>query len=484
MRTSEQVGRAGSENAPTKPRNAKGSVRANTLAKPLRGTSYRGLVQKFEIGAPLVVGLRTRNSATPALQTSCVEPHHRRARRSVRPCLGVIFPVRRQLQGLAEGGEALFHVDRELGPLVQEELDLEHHDMYIEALRVPLQAQASFAELIDVDPLRFVRVQQAEQHAGIVGVDVQRLDILAQMGVLQKELHLVARDEAGSIFVDLTENLPHVRHRELSLVLSLLDQHVLVVLGARDSALNEDAGEHIHDAEQDNSDIKDEEASVERVEGVKHRLEGVAPRHAARDSHKERQEAPMHGAVEPLEVRALRRRAEAVLEVRRGLAEEDPEEVDDEEEDDEGPEQGPRRGHQRESHFLKLACRPQRPQHPRRPCKAHHPRRPEETSQRGPMHVEGHQRKVASDADEHKKRVHEVPTPLRSPVELLPEHAEAEGHIQEEEAVEDGVSYIVAMCVARAVGDGLRLDREQDQARENDQGREHLVPKAPGEDAE
>mmetsp|Transcript_39607 Transcript_39607/g.114599 ORF Transcript_39607/g.114599 Transcript_39607/m.114599 type:complete len:210 (-) Transcript_39607:813-1442(-) len=209
--------------------------------------------------------------------------------------------------------------------------------MNVETLCLPLQTQASFAKLVDVDPLRLVGVQQAEQHASVIGVDVQRLDVLSQTSVLQEVLHLIARDVAGTVLVDLLEHLPDMRHRDLALVLTLLDQQVLVMLSTHHSALHENAREHIHNAEEDDGDIQDEKVGVKRAERFQHGLEGVAPRHATCDGHEQRHEAPCHAAVQALDL-CIRIRLGAALEIGDGLTKEDAEEVDDEEQNQQRPE--------------------------------------------------------------------------------------------------------------------------------------------------
>mmetsp|Transcript_88941 Transcript_88941/g.252157 ORF Transcript_88941/g.252157 Transcript_88941/m.252157 type:complete len:291 (-) Transcript_88941:817-1689(-) len=234
-------------------------------------------------------------------------------------------------------------------------LELVVQDREVEALRLALEPQAALAELVDVDLVRPVAVEEIEKHTGVISADVQRLNVPPEAGIRKEVLHLLGTDQARLVLVHLPEDLLHVRHRDLPLPLLLLDNQVLVILRTRDGGLYEDTGDHVEDAEQHDGDVDEEERGGAPV-GLLDGLVEVVPREAVRCSHEEAEEALPEAPEVLVEAPAGVRRGRELL-LRRGLGQDDGEEVHDEGEEEQGAEERLPRRDERVGHLLELADR-------------------------------------------------------------------------------------------------------------------------------
>jgi len=126
----------------------------------------------------------------------------------------------------------LVKVSHELVPLEQEPVVLEDDAVNIKAFGFAFQAQATLAELMDAHATRIILVEQAEQRPRIVRLDVHGFKVHPEGGIHKKLFHLVQGDGTGLVRVDLSEDRVQVVHVHLLGFHALLDEEILVVLGA------------------------------------------------------------------------------------------------------------------------------------------------------------------------------------------------------------------------------------------------------------
>mmetsp|Transcript_39358 Transcript_39358/g.88723 ORF Transcript_39358/g.88723 Transcript_39358/m.88723 type:complete len:236 (-) Transcript_39358:386-1093(-) len=119
-----------------------------------------------------------------------------------------------------------------------------------------------------------------------------------------------------------------------------LHHHVLVRVGALDGGLAEDAGHHVQHGKVGKEDVRYEDDDIDRFE-MREWSDCLDPAHASANAHEEGEHGPRERRIEHAEVRVLHHDQE----LRRGLRQQDREDVDDQEKQEEGPQQRPQGVH-------------------------------------------------------------------------------------------------------------------------------------------
>mmetsp|Transcript_79516 Transcript_79516/g.219938 ORF Transcript_79516/g.219938 Transcript_79516/m.219938 type:complete len:317 (+) Transcript_79516:73-1023(+) len=218
--------------------------------------------------------------------------------------------------------------------------DLIVEDGNVQTLRAALQAETAKDEFLTINTPRLVKVDEVEELAHLLDVQVQRAEVRGYIRLVHVLLQLRQADAPRIVAVQLVENLLHGLH-ELGLrALLRLDDKLAVILGALHCAVNEDCAEDIQHAEDAESHVAIEDAFV--VEGQEPQgFQYVAPVGTPRDGHVERDDGTEECPELFSQIRCNLTLCEVFLQaINHGaISVKDPEHQEDNEQDHHGPDQ-------------------------------------------------------------------------------------------------------------------------------------------------
>mmetsp|Transcript_104128 Transcript_104128/g.295009 ORF Transcript_104128/g.295009 Transcript_104128/m.295009 type:complete len:401 (-) Transcript_104128:697-1899(-) len=265
-----------------------------------------------------------------------------------------------------QGPDDRVHAPGDGDDVLPDHLDVGVEDRDVEALRGALQPEAAEDELLAVDVARLVQVDEVEELAHLLHVEVQRAEVGRHVGLVHDALQLLEADLVGIVVVKLAEKLLHGVHELLLGAHLAVDDELPVVLRPLHGAVHEHCGNHVHHGEDREGHVEVEDELVDEGERGQ-RLQDVAPIISAGDRHVERCHRREEG---PEVVPELFRRhvvhqtpVEAIRQ--RGLREENPEHQDDDHHHHHGPQEGPHGAAEGVDHDPKFA---EKVQHVDSPC--------------------------------------------------------------------------------------------------------------------
>mmetsp|Transcript_276 Transcript_276/g.512 ORF Transcript_276/g.512 Transcript_276/m.512 type:complete len:277 (+) Transcript_276:40-870(+) len=137
---------------------------------------------------------------------------------------------------------------------------------HVDALRCALQADATLDEFLEFHMAIAISVQHREDADSTLCVDPHRLEVRADLRVIQLIAELVPRDRAAIVAVCLGEEAPQLLHEALHLVQVVHDGHLLVQLRQLRGPLHEDARDNVQHPKDNEDDEGKEGQSVNPVD--------------------------------------------------------------------------------------------------------------------------------------------------------------------------------------------------------------------------
>mmetsp|Transcript_48726 Transcript_48726/g.128485 ORF Transcript_48726/g.128485 Transcript_48726/m.128485 type:complete len:284 (-) Transcript_48726:392-1243(-) len=255
-----------------------------------------------------------------------------------------------------------------------------------------------------------------------------------------------------------------MRHCDLTLMLLLLDDEVLVMLCTHDGALYEDTGHDVHHPEQDNR-YEQEEAETVHPMDARHRHVGEVPGHTVGRGQEQCVECRRQVQVQFIESWDFLH-VVLVPEIGSTLAEDDTEKVHHEEENQQGTEERPHGRQQRIHHFVELAHRPESANDADSACEAKEADRAKGTACRSKVHAKNSNQDVAH-GRKYKDQVQPIPPEIPPAEELRAVGYDAEAKLCGEKDVERKVGRYMSVRLLWAGRHMLSLQSDEYRVQED-----------------